>query len=169
MQYFAVVVIDGVWFSLMGTWFQWEGDMTGTRTGGEDRLQQKADSSFLWPSLPFFFAKLHQLHPATWFPHSLQIRDSLYLLPAFCFSKPSGCACHVPCHNKGPFKWAELKSYWNKVPFIPVQWKSCSVALYQALKNGRNEVHVCWAKELCSPFQQTPPIHSRCCFKVTVL
>lgn len=149
--------------SLMGTCFPCKGDTTGLRTD----YSKKQISSCLWTTLTFSFAKLHQLHPAKRFPHSLQVQNNLYL-PAFYFSKPSGCACHVPRHNKGPFKWAELKSYWNKVPFIPGQWKSCSVALSQALKNGRNEVHPCWEKELCS-FQQTPPIHSHCCFKVTVL
>lgn len=137
--------------SLMGTCFPCKGHNWHE---GRGRGQITAKSVFPLFSEPPLLFPLQNFIPAKRFPHSLQTQNNLYLPPAFCFSKPSGCACHVPHHNKEPFKWAELKSYWNKVPFIPAQWKSCSVALSQALKNGRNEVDACWEKELCSPFSK---------------
>ena len=153
----------------MGTYCQWEGDTTGMRLGGEKRQQQKADSSFLHTSITFFFMDLHQLHPAARFLRSLQLPWQPLSFAASYSLQSSGRAC-CACHRStaGLWKWAELRNYWNKFPFVPARWKSCSVAFSLALANGRNEVRACREKELSAPFRQMPPIHSRCCFKVTV-
>lgn len=117
MQYFAAM-LQMVCDQLNGNLLSMQGGHN--RHESRRRGQTTAKSIFpLFSEPPLLIPLLNCIsYVQQWFPHSLQIQSNLYLLPAFCFSKPSGCACHVPCHNKGPSNGQNLKATRIKSPLF---------------------------------------------------